>query len=103
MNSQPQVREGMLVVSADRQELGRVVRFDEVGFVVEKGRAIPRDLEVRNEDVASIVGGRVLLARRRHDLVEAANGEPMVTEDELAEAARGEITPEQMERTRGKL
>jgi len=103
MEHRIEVYKGMSVVSADRQELGRIIRFDDMGFVVEKGHVFPRDLEVRYDDVASVAGSRVVLTRRRHDYVEAGNGEPIVTEDELAEVARGELAPEQIEKTTQKL
>jgi hypothetical protein len=99
MECRADVREGMVVVSADRQELGRIVRCDEIGFTVEKGKLLHQDLEVRYEDVARIAGQQILLTRRRHDYVEAGDGEPIVTEDELAEVARGELSPEQLEKT----
>jgi|HubBroStandDraft_3_1064219.scaffolds.fasta_scaffold1085625_1 hypothetical protein len=99
MESRADVREGMVVVSADRQELGRIVRCDELGFTVEKGKLLLQDLDVRYEDVARSAGGQILLTRRRHDYVEASNGEPIVTEDELAQVARGELAPEQIEKT----
>jgi len=89
----------MAVVSADQQDLGRIVRCGEVGFTVEKGKLLLQDLDVRYEDVARIAGEQILLTRRRHDYVEAGNGEPIVTEDELAEVARGELSPEQIEET----
>jgi hypothetical protein len=99
MEIRAEVRKGMSVISADRQDLGRIIRFDELGFVVEKGRLFPRDFEVRYDDVAGVTAGRVLLTRRRHEYAEASNGEPMVTEDELAEVAHGELAPEQIEKT----
>ncbi len=53
--------------------------------------------------MAHIAGEQVQLTRRRHDYVEASNGEPIVTEDELAEVARGELSPEQLEKTLRKV
>ena len=103
MTCRADVREGMVVVSADRQALSHVVRCDELGFTVEKGRFLLQDLDVHYEDVAGIAGKQILLTRRRHDYLEASNGEPIVTKDELAEVARGELSPEQLEETLRKV
>jgi hypothetical protein len=96
MRSRDDLSEGMFVVTADRHELGRVVRFDAMSFLVEKGSVVPRALRVPYEDVDSVVGMRVLLTRRRGDYVRAEEREPSATADELDAADRGELAPEEL-------
>ncbi len=96
------MHEGMWVISADDAELGRVIACGEVTFTVEKGRLLVDDLMIPYDDVASVTPGQIRLSRRRNDYVEASSAEPIVTEDELAEIARGELSPEQVEELRRK-
>ena len=103
MECRADVHEGMWVISADGIELGHVVQCGEAGFAVEKGRFLRDDLVVPYEDVARVGEGQIVLTRQRHDYVEASNGELIVTEDELAEVARGELSPEQAEEIRRKV
>jgi hypothetical protein len=102
MQSRADVRHGMWVFSADGIELGRVDRCGESEFTVEKGRLLRDDLRVPYEDVARVAVGQIVLTRTRHDYVEVSDGEPIVTEDELAEVARGELSPKQAEEIRRK-
>ncbi len=103
MISREAVHEGMLVVSADQIELGHVVELDEESFRVEKGSLLAQDVDVPYDDVVNVAGERVAVKKRGHDYTEAANGEPMVTPDELDEVARGELSPETIEETERKL
>ncbi len=96
MSSRDELDVGMFVVSADRRELGQVVGFDAESFIVEKGKFVMRSLLVPYKDVDSVVGGRVLLNRRRDDYVVAEEAEPLATDDERDAVARGELAPEEL-------
>jgi uncharacterized protein (TIGR02271 family) len=49
-----EIRTGMIIYSADGDKLGKVVRLEPDGFIIEKGFFFPKDYFVRNEDVASV-------------------------------------------------
>lgn len=63
------VREGMVVRTADGERLGTVVRRGEDTFVIEKGLLLPRDYIARYEDVAEVRGEEVRLRRTREDMI----------------------------------
>ncbi len=96
MKSRDELSEGMFVVSADRHELGRIVRFEDMSFIVEKGDLVPRTLLVPYKDVDGVAGMRVLLTRRRADYVRAEAAEPSATADETDAVARGELALEEL-------
>ncbi len=63
------VREGMMVRTADGERLGVVVRRGEDTFVIEKGLLLPRDFIARYEDVAEVQGDEVRLRRSRDEMI----------------------------------
>lgn len=72
-----QIREGMVVYTADGEKLGKVVatrRSD--AFVVEKGFLLPRDFEVRREQVAEVRDGEVHLSVTRDQIEAQLDGAP---------------------------
>lgn len=70
MSSVNDIREGMNVYSADGHKLGKVVRCDASGIIIEKGIFFIKDYFARHEDVAQIVDDEVRLAVDRADLRE---------------------------------
>jgi hypothetical protein len=89
----------MFVLSADGVELGRIARFDDESFIVEKGTLTPRTLLVPYEDVDTIVGGRVSLNHRRAAYVGADPTEPAASKDETDAVARGELSSDELRGT----
>jgi uncharacterized protein (TIGR02271 family) len=63
------VREGMVVHTADGERLGTVVRRGEDTFVIEKGRLLPRDFIARYEEIAEVRGSEVRLRRTRDEMI----------------------------------
>ena len=63
------VHAGMKVRSSDRKRLGRVLICDDETFVIEKKLLSRVDYIASYDDVAAVIGGEVLLSRRRRDLV----------------------------------
>jgi len=80
------VKEGMVVLAADGEKLGKVVRCDEEGFIVEKGIFFPRDYIARYEDVADVRGDEIYLRSRLADLRDAESREGASREGESREA-----------------
>lgn len=76
------VREGMTVYSADGHKLGKVVRSDASGIIVEKGIFFIKDYLARHEDVAAIEEDDVRLAVNREALRE-------LREDEVSAGSTG--------------
>ena len=69
------VKEGMVVLAADGEKLGKVVRCDQEGFIVEKGLFFPRDYIARYVDVADVRGDEIYLRSRLADLRDAESRE----------------------------
>jgi hypothetical protein len=63
------VREGMVVHTADGERLGTVVRRGEDTFVIEKGRLLPRDFIARYDEIAEVSGDEVRLRRTRDEMI----------------------------------
>jgi len=63
------VREGMVVHTADGERLGVVVRRGEDTFVIEKGLLLPRDFLARYDDIAEVNGDAVRLRRTRAEMI----------------------------------
>jgi uncharacterized protein (TIGR02271 family) len=49
-----EIHEGMTIYSAEGDKLGKVVRVDRDGFIIEKGFFFPKDYFARYEDVATV-------------------------------------------------
>lgn len=64
-----QVREGMVVRTADGERLGVVVQRGEDTFVIEKGLLLPRDFIARYDEVAEVHGDEVRLRRTRDEMI----------------------------------
>ena len=76
------IREGMTVYSADGTKLGKVVRSDASGIIIEKGIFFIKDYLARHEDVATIEEDDVRLAVNREGLQK-------LDEDEVAQGSAG--------------
>jgi uncharacterized protein (TIGR02271 family) len=63
------IREGMVVRTADGERLGTVVRTGEDTFVIEKGLLLPRDFIARYVDVAEVRGEEVRLRQSREEMI----------------------------------
>lgn len=55
------LKEGSLVLDADGNLLGRIVKFDEDCFTVKHGRVLPRLVDVHYDEIAAISGDEVRL------------------------------------------
>lgn len=65
------VKEGMVVRAADGEKLGKVVRCDQEGFIVEKGIFFPRDYIARYADVTDVRDDEIYLRSRLADFRDA--------------------------------
>jgi uncharacterized protein (TIGR02271 family) len=63
------IREGMVVRTADGERLGTVVSRGEDTFVIEKGLLLPRDFIARYADVAEVQGEEVRLRQTREEMI----------------------------------
>jgi uncharacterized protein (TIGR02271 family) len=63
------VREGMIVHTADGERLGTVVHRGDDTFVIEKGRLLPRDFIARYDEIAEVRGDEVRLRRTRDEMI----------------------------------
>ena len=63
------VREGMVVHTADGERLGTVVRTGDDTFVIAKGRLLPRDFIARYDEISEVRDGEVHLRRSREDMI----------------------------------
>ncbi|HXU63772.1 MAG TPA: YsnF/AvaK domain-containing protein [Polyangia bacterium] len=66
------VIQGMAVATLDGTKVGKVVRADEAGFIVEKGLLFRKDYLCRFEDVADVREGQVVLSRDLATLKESS-------------------------------
>ena len=64
------VRIGMHVRGSDHKHLGRVVRVDGEGFVVDKGRYFVREFRVRHGEIIRVDGDTVIVAQHRSEVAE---------------------------------
>jgi uncharacterized protein (TIGR02271 family) len=69
-----QLREGMIVHSADGERLGKIVRCGPDGFVIEKGIFFKKEYIARYEDVASFDEDGVMLSRAKDELTLETEG-----------------------------
>ena len=67
------VKEGLVVRTADGEKLGRIVRCEADSFVIEKGIFFPTDFVARYDDVADVRDGEVQLGRRAADLSDSGS------------------------------
>lgn len=63
------IREGMIVRSADGEKLGRVIACGEEAFQIEKGLFFPEDFVARYESIVDIRDGEVFLLEGRDALL----------------------------------
>ena len=63
MIDRSQVHEGMVVRTSDGKKLGRVLACEEGRFIVEKGFFFATDYVARYDDVSSVSGDEIRLAR----------------------------------------
>jgi uncharacterized protein (TIGR02271 family) len=87
----PDVREGMMVISADGERVGKVIRTDPTSFVVEKGLFFKKDYLCRYDEVRSAYGDELILDRTMSDLRELPREywEEARAPEPIAPAARG--------------
>ena len=73
------IREGMVVKSSDGEKLGKVVRCDPDGFLIEKGLFFPKDHFARYDQIARVDADEVLLAvtARSFEAAPATSGESL--------------------------
>lgn len=62
------IREGMVVRSADGEKLGKVVHCGPDLFIIEKGLFFPKDYECRYDDVTELRGDEIFLRLLRDQL-----------------------------------
>jgi uncharacterized protein (TIGR02271 family) len=62
------IREGMVVRSADGENLGKVVHCGPDLFIIEKGLFFPKDYECRYDDVTEVRGDEIFLRLLRSQL-----------------------------------
>jgi uncharacterized protein (TIGR02271 family) len=107
MRSTNDIREGMTVYSADGHKLGKVVRSDASGIIIEKGIFFIKDYLARHEDVAQIVEDEVRLAVNRADLRELGEDEALGAAGGRAvgatDAPDAGVTPRDTPATAGEL
>jgi uncharacterized protein (TIGR02271 family) len=63
-----QIREGMTVRSSDGHRLGKVIAVEALSFHVEKGLFFPKDYVASFDDIQSIEGEEIVLARGQEAL-----------------------------------
>jgi uncharacterized protein (AIM24 family) len=66
------VRVGMHVRGSDKARLGKVVRVDGDGFVVDQGRYFTHEYRVRTGEVIRVDGDTVIVSQHRPEVAEAA-------------------------------
>jgi uncharacterized protein (TIGR02271 family) len=62
------LREGMIVHSADGDRMGKIVSIRADGFIIEKGLFLPKATMFRYDDIAGIRGDDIYLAHQRAQL-----------------------------------
>jgi len=82
-----QIKEGMVVRSADGEKLGKVLQVSADGFLAEKGFFFPKDYFCRFSDVTEIRDGEILLRHRRDALDKLAREEAVASPESRAEPA----------------
>jgi hypothetical protein len=80
------VREGMIVRSADGEKLGKVVEAGEDDFLVEKGLFFHKETRIRYDDVSERAGELILVSTRA-ELIEPEAGKPASAAAGLKEKA----------------
>jgi len=79
------IRDGMTVYSADDKKLGRIVRQDDSGLVVEKGHFFKRDYDIALEDIDRVEDEQVWLR--------LTEGELEAEQESAGEAERAAARP----------
>jgi len=79
------VRVGMVARTTKGDKLGKIIRLDEDGFIVEKGTFFPKDYQLYHEYVAEVRGNEVIYA-----LEDARLGRREFTESERGAGAQHE-------------
>jgi uncharacterized protein (TIGR02271 family) len=79
------VRVGMVARTTKGEKLGKIIRLDEDGFIVEKGTFFPKDYQLYHEYIAEVRGNEVIYA-----LEDARAGRREFTETERGAGAQNE-------------
>jgi len=88
-----QLREGMVVHSADGERLGKIVRCGPDGFVIEKGFVFKKDYVARYDDVAELSEDGLILSRTKDELTLEGEGsaKPIERDESLIERVEEKV------------
>jgi hypothetical protein len=62
----------MQVKGSDHEDLGHVVRIDERGLIIDKGRYFTQEYRVLHEEIIRVDDDSVVVAQHRPEVAEAA-------------------------------